>query len=368
VIIDAEHGGKECEGALDASEECKEKECPVQCTLSDWTPWGACSTTCGKGSRSRSRTVTTEAKHGGKECEDALEASEDCKERECPIDCAMNTWGDWSACSAVCGDGTRSRSRTTDTLAQFGGKECDATEDEEDCTIVCPASELCGNVKDAGNFSPIDKATVQNKDTDQKVETSDGEFCFSLKPGDQVTLSAESEGYIAQNMQPFTIAPDTTKLGDIVMSKILDSTEWRIVMKWKEQPGDLDSTIKTGQGRGCAIDYNDAGKGFKKCEGDGVRAKLEMDNRDITRNAGPETIRLKDVKPSASGKMKYIVHNYSGSTGTGETFKESNAVVDVFHGDKKAATFTVDDGKIEEPYWYVFEIDIKTGEITPIPK
>merc|ERR1719409_1421441 len=89
--VEAQHGGKECEGALDASEECKEKECPVQCTLSDWTPWGACSTTCGKGSRSRSRTVTTEAKHGGKECEDALVASEDCKERECPIDCAMNT-------------------------------------------------------------------------------------------------------------------------------------------------------------------------------------------------------------------------------------------------------------------------------------
>jgi len=139
VTVDAKHGGKACDGALEATDLCKDKECPIHCELSDWSPWGDCSTTCGKGTRSRNRHVSVKAQHGGKTCEDALKASEECKDEECPVHCVMSNWADWDACSKTCGGGTRSRSRTVTTPSQHGGMPCGNPEGQEDCNVEeCP--------------------------------------------------------------------------------------------------------------------------------------------------------------------------------------------------------------------------------------
>ena len=135
VSVDAQHGGRACEGALEASENCKDKECPIHCELSDWTGWGACSTTCGEGTRSRSRSVNVEAKHDGQACEDALDASEQCKDRECPVHCVMNVWSDWTECSGSCGEvGSIWRHRSVSTPAQHDGKPCGETDEKEQAT------------------------------------------------------------------------------------------------------------------------------------------------------------------------------------------------------------------------------------------
>jgi len=57
-----------------------------------------------------------------------------------PVDCELSDWTDWSACSATCGDGKKTRSRSVKVAAQHGGKVCDALEDSEDCKIdkACP--------------------------------------------------------------------------------------------------------------------------------------------------------------------------------------------------------------------------------------
>lgn len=39
-------------------------------------------------------------------------------------DCKMNEWTDWTACSAKCSGGTRTRERTTKSKAKNGGKAC----------------------------------------------------------------------------------------------------------------------------------------------------------------------------------------------------------------------------------------------------
>merc|ERR1719378_1284264 len=171
--------------------------------------------------------------------------------------------GDWSDCSPACVAGTRHRARAMISPAQFGGKECGESEEKEDCTSVCPASLLCGSVKDASDVSPIDGVTVQN-DHDQRVETSGGEFCFSLAPGAVVTFSAAKDGYITTSTVPITITADSTTLPGIMMSKVLQPTEWRIVLSWKNKPEDLDSELRYGpEGSGCKLTYSDAGNGFR---------------------------------------------------------------------------------------------------------
>merc|ERR550514_572355 len=98
--------------------------------MSEWGDWSACSEKCGEGTRTRSRTVTADAQHGGK-CDDAKEASEKCMKKPCTVPCTLSDWEDWSACSTTCGDGTKTRSRTVTVDAQHGGA-CDADLDESE--------------------------------------------------------------------------------------------------------------------------------------------------------------------------------------------------------------------------------------------
>lgn len=108
------------------------------CTLSEWTPWGICSETCGTGQHFRSRTVIQEAEGGGSLCEDALQETQQCISRDCPavpppVDCVWGEWSEWGACSKC--KGQRSRFRTP-SLARHGGEPCVAGAGRE--TAGCP--------------------------------------------------------------------------------------------------------------------------------------------------------------------------------------------------------------------------------------
>ena len=56
----------------------------VHCKWSKWLEWSSCSTTCGYGSRKRTRIIVVEADHGGKTCTDADSESESCRYGDCP--------------------------------------------------------------------------------------------------------------------------------------------------------------------------------------------------------------------------------------------------------------------------------------------
>jgi hypothetical protein len=81
--------------------DCNEQPCPVDCEHSEWTEWGACSTSCGLGTRTKTRTVTVEMAHGGEPCQGTEEA-EDCDELPCPVDCVIDGWTPWTTCSQEC--------------------------------------------------------------------------------------------------------------------------------------------------------------------------------------------------------------------------------------------------------------------------
>eukprot|EP00931_Biecheleriopsis_adriatica_P115008 TRINITY_DN90867_c0_g1_i1.p1 TRINITY_DN90867_c0_g1~~TRINITY_DN90867_c0_g1_i1.p1 ORF type:complete len:1635 (-),score=258.88 TRINITY_DN90867_c0_g1_i1:70-4905(-) len=115
---------------------CNDKPCYNEeeddCLLTEWASWGACSAICGQGSKSRLRRVDRPASHKGKGCEGPLEEIAPCEETQCHIeDCKWGEWYHWSACSCSCGGGAMRRSRVVSVAPRNGGKSCPAESKSE---------------------------------------------------------------------------------------------------------------------------------------------------------------------------------------------------------------------------------------------
>jgi hypothetical protein len=63
----------------------------------------------------------------------------------CNRDCVMSKWSPWSACSETCGGGTQTRTREIIVEPVLGGFPCDSTTEDRDCNMQeCP-SPICPN-------------------------------------------------------------------------------------------------------------------------------------------------------------------------------------------------------------------------------
>ena len=153
ISVQVANGGVACP-AEDSSdrykeEDCNTENCPVDCVVSQWTGWGGCSTSCGEGSRTRTRSIETEMADGGIACpsEEELSESEACTVVECPIHCVLGQWGSWGECTTECGPGKKSHTRSIEIKAEHGGESCtdpltEDTDCENDpCPIDCELSE-----------------------------------------------------------------------------------------------------------------------------------------------------------------------------------------------------------------------------------
>jgi len=117
---------------------CSFDPCPVNCVWGGWS-YVPCPVTCGPGIITKYRSIDTVANWGGTICTGPDVIIENCSTSPCPIDCGWNHWGDWSACSVTCANGTQTRTRAT-IPAQYGGKEClGTTKQSHQChTEPCP--------------------------------------------------------------------------------------------------------------------------------------------------------------------------------------------------------------------------------------
>jgi len=104
----------------------------VDCDVGDWVP-GECSVSCAGGTQILSREVLAEPS-GGAECP-PLQMEQACNEHPCPIDCEVDEWSGFSACSKDCGGGVMSRSRNIQQEPEFGGEECPPTSDAVMCNV-----------------------------------------------------------------------------------------------------------------------------------------------------------------------------------------------------------------------------------------
>lgn len=176
---------------------------PVDCQMSDFGSWSACSAECGGGTRSRTRSIIVQPENGGAACP-ILGQLQECNTQSCtvdadgdgftstngdcddqnasvypgapevcgdgvvndcdgisgvgllcgslpePVDCQLTGWGPWSTCSAECGGGTQSRSRSTLVAPQNGGSACSGLQELRSCNtescsdpVVCAPGTVC---------------------------------------------------------------------------------------------------------------------------------------------------------------------------------------------------------------------------------
>ncbi len=111
---------------------------PINCVVNNWTEWGACSKPCGGGTQVRTRNITTQPKYGGTACP-VLTETQACNTQACPVDCEVDKWSDWGPCSKTCGGGVKEKKTTVKTQPQNGGKACPPLKQTEACnTQPCP--------------------------------------------------------------------------------------------------------------------------------------------------------------------------------------------------------------------------------------
>ncbi|XP_035861805.1 adhesion G protein-coupled receptor B1 isoform X10 [Sander lucioperca] len=111
-----------CEGVVEEGRPCNSQTCTVHGAWDEWSPWSLCSSTCGRGYRSRTRTCTP-PQFGGDACDGPEKQTKFCNIAVCPVDGVWNEWSNWSSCSASCSNGTMQRTRECNGPS-YGGSEC----------------------------------------------------------------------------------------------------------------------------------------------------------------------------------------------------------------------------------------------------
>lgn len=133
--------GRPCVGAKSETITCLVRECPVNGGFTDWSEFGSCSVSCGVGVRRRTRLCEKpKPRHGGLDCKGDTVETAACKfSVDCPVDGGFTEWSKFTTCSVTCGIGFQWRSRNcTNPAPKHGGKMCKgAIKEKHHCQIDC---------------------------------------------------------------------------------------------------------------------------------------------------------------------------------------------------------------------------------------
>jgi hypothetical protein len=221
-----------------------------------------------------------------------------------------------------------------------------------DCGTLAPscsvsAYSVSGNVKDATTNRGIPSASV-SLGSRSATSNSGGSFSFTGIAAGSHLLSASASGYITNSKNitvTGTIQAGTT--ADIVLSRVLASGAWEVVLTWGASPSDLDSyMILPG---GCVVSYRQ-----RTCYSGSSNVTLDVD---VTNSYGPETIKVNSG--TTAGRYCHYVHVYSSSN-----FTVARATVEVYRGSTKVVTITSPVGSYR--IWKTVSINTSSNTYTVV--
>jgi len=121
----------------------------IDCVWDIWSEWGTCSKTCGNGTKTRTRTKLVVENDDGV-CNGTSMESDSCNPIACPaIDCVWGIWSEWGSCSTTCGDGTKTRTRTKLVVENDIGVCNGQSMESDSCNLrACPGPTptVCKNI------------------------------------------------------------------------------------------------------------------------------------------------------------------------------------------------------------------------------
>ena len=225
VQQDARYGGATLPPLVE-SKPCRTDPCPVDCEVTPWSEWTECSAECGNGEQHRSRKIVVESQGSGKPCPSSLVDTEGCYAPTCPINCEMTDWSPWSPCDRLCGNtGVSKRSRMVRIPSGTTATPCPTTIlDSKTCNRkpcwvepfecrerpsgtptpcpTCPANPRCPHPGPArvtfySDEKQRGKVKTVSLDNDLQPYNAGGtELCHdSLAPWNQSVTTAESIGF-----------------------------------------------------------------------------------------------------------------------------------------------------------------------------
>jgi hypothetical protein len=221
-----------------------------------------------------------------------------------------------------------------------------------------------GRVRNAQNSEYITGATIKITDPAGNVHTgtqSWGSFSVYNVPGGSVTVEYTADGFITGNkVIDLTGNINIGGEADINMSPEMANDQWRAVLKWQQEPYDLDTYIYWNYGtKVCWYELN-------QYDQVGMDGTLEQD---YTNGFGPETLYLSHVgECSGYGEacdMTYEINDYRG---TSDMLNKGGIEVTLYNGDHEAGHWKIEDcaGTVysNQNWWKVFTINGKTNQVT----
>jgi len=109
VVVPNDDCGVQCP-RMTIPKRCGQYHCPINCQMSEWSGFSKCTAECGGGLRSKTRSIQMKPRNGGTAC-NTVEESEACATGSCDRNCRLAGWTAWSPCSVACGTGDQDRNR-----------------------------------------------------------------------------------------------------------------------------------------------------------------------------------------------------------------------------------------------------------------
>merc|ERR1719446_818118 len=109
IVVPNDDCGVKCP-RLSLYKRCGQYHCPIDCLMSAWSGWSKCTAECGGGLQSHTRSILVKPKNGGLAC-NTVEESRPCATMSCDRNCRLGRWTPWTPCSMACGGGFHERFR-----------------------------------------------------------------------------------------------------------------------------------------------------------------------------------------------------------------------------------------------------------------